>query len=695
MFLKLPSAAVCGALCVAGMTGQSHAETEQLVIISEPLNSLQASGAASTQVFTQSDLAALPYDRLDAALAAQSSFGLFRRTPSIAANPTIQGATLRGIGPNGAGRAAVLLDGAPLNDPFGNWVNWSALPLGTISQVILERGARPLGGGPGALSGLIALESGQHRAGQRLLLSGTTLEGFDAALTHAGQVGQADIVASANGGRREGYILLPDSQRGPADVPTASYNAALNLKIGLDIGGGWRTALQLRGFTEGRDNGLDGAVNSTDGFDGSVRLFRPATQDGKWGVDILAYGQVRQFENLFTAVDAARETTRPVLDQFSVPAYGTGLRSQLQRRWSAASETTVFLQLDRKSGETREAFRNFGAGFTRERRAGGQQMLYGAGVLHTQRLTRQIALEAGLRIDSAHLRNGSRVETDRSTGAVLREDTFDARAEAQPGGEIALVWTPAPAWHLSTRGYTGLRMPSLNEFFRPFRVGNDITEANPMLDNETLTGVDIAGRFEPVSGQFIDITLFYNWLEDAVGNISIPGSDGGVIAPCGFVPTGGSCRQRGNIDRIGIFGAELQLGLRLSKTIRVTAFYGYTDASVTRDDAAPQLAGNRLAQVPRHQGSVTALWQPAALPLRASMSLRGQSRQFEDDLNQRALQGFAAVDASAQWAVSDALTLRVDVINMIDTQIEAGRTATGLITRAQPFTASVGVQFDF
>lgn len=682
------------AICVLPYAGTAAAQSEELVVVSQPAISVQASGAASTQVFTRSALEALPYDRLDSALAAQSSFSLFRRTPSVSANPTIQGATLRGIGPNGAGRAAVLLDGAPLNDPFGNWVNWSALPLTTISQVVLERGSRPVSGGPGALSGLIALESGTAKQGQRLSLSGTTLEGFDASLTHAGQIGSADIIASASGGQRNGYILLPKDQRGPADVPTASYNSAASVKISAPISRDWRAAILLRGFTEGRDNGLEGATNSTDGFDGSVRLSKPSA-DGAWGADITVYGQVRRFDNLFTAVDAARQTTRPVLDQFSVPSYAIGFRSQAQRQWGEGAATTVFVQLDQKSGETREAFRNFGSGFTRERRAGGKQQLYGVGVLHSQPLTDRVAIEAGVRLDGTRLSDGSRIETDSATGDALRNDSFETRSDVRPGGELALTWTPVAAWRINTRGYTGHRLPSLNEFYRPFRVGNDITEANPDLESETLRGIDMGVRFEPISGQFLDVTLFHNWLNNAVGNISVPGAAGGFIAPCGFVPNGGSCRQRGNIDRITVFGAEVLGGVRLSKALRLILNYGYTDASVKRDDDAPGLAGNRLAQVPRHRGAITALWTPAAWPVNASMTARAQSAQFEDDLNQRNLSGFIALDASAQWSVRKNVQLRVDIVNLTNNEIEAGVSASGILTRGQPITASAGIDIQF
>jgi len=672
----------------------AHAQPENLVIVSQPLPGLLQAGQDSSDVITAETLAQLPYARLDTALGAQSSFSLFRRIPSLSANPTIQGATLRGIGPNGAGRAAVLLDGAPLNDPFGNWVNWSALPIQTVNQVILERGGRPLSGGPGALSGLIAIHTGVREEGHALFVSGNTLAGFDGGLSHAGTVGKAQVIANVSGGRRDGYILRPRDQRGAADVTTASHNAAVNLKIAVPISTDWDAALQLRGFAEARDNGLVGAVNSTDGFDGNIRLTKAARDTG-WSADVVLYGQVREFKNLFTSADAQRETTRPVLNQFSVPAYATGLRAHMGRQWNARSQTMLFFSLDHKSGETREAFRNLGAGFTRQRRAGGSQQLLGLGVLHRQTLTPTLLLETGLRVDATWLRDGQRIEIDTTTNTMLRTDNFDTQTDVLPGGEVSLIWQANPAWRVHGRGYTGYRMPSLNEYFRPFRVGNDITEANPELANETLLGVDIGIRFEPISGQFVGLTLFRNWINDAVGNISVAGTSGGFIAPCGFVPTGGSCRQRGNIAGIDAFGVELSAGLRLTKTLRIASFYSFTDTSIADAASAPQLLGKALPQVPRHQASISAFWQAASVPLTMSATLRGQTRQFDDDLNQRILKGFLTLDASAQWAVSDALQLRIDIVNLFDQQIEAGVSGDGLITRGQPVTATAGLSLRF
>src|SRR4051812_19742940 len=66
-------------------------------------------------------------ERLDQALAQTPGLSLFRRTSSLAANPTTQGVSLRGIAGSGASRALVTLDGVPQNDPFGGWVIWSGI----------------------------------------------------------------------------------------------------------------------------------------------------------------------------------------------------------------------------------------------------------------------------------------------------------------------------------------------------------------------------------------------------------------------------------------------------------------------------------------------------------------------------------------------------------------------------------------
>ena len=98
--------------------------------------------------------------RLDEALRSVPAVSLFRRTTSLAANPTTQGISLRAIAPSGAGRTLVTLDGVPLNDPFGGWVIWSQASPEALEGVDIIRGAGAGPYGAGALTGTIQLRAG-------------------------------------------------------------------------------------------------------------------------------------------------------------------------------------------------------------------------------------------------------------------------------------------------------------------------------------------------------------------------------------------------------------------------------------------------------------------------------------------------------------------------------------------------------
>ena len=111
--------------------------------------------AASMLVLSSSDLKTTAGIGLDDALRQVPGFTLFRRTPSRGANPTTQGATLRGLAGSGASRALVLEDGVPLNDPFGGWIYWGRVPRAAVERVEVVRGGGSDLYGSSALAGVV------------------------------------------------------------------------------------------------------------------------------------------------------------------------------------------------------------------------------------------------------------------------------------------------------------------------------------------------------------------------------------------------------------------------------------------------------------------------------------------------------------------------------------------------------------
>ena len=113
--------------------------------------------AVSVRDFDTEALRASPTATLDGALRSVPGFSLFRRSDSFSANPTAQGVSLRGLGPSGASRSLVLLDGVPLNDPFGGWVAWTKVARENLARVEVVPGGGATAWGHAALGGVVQI----------------------------------------------------------------------------------------------------------------------------------------------------------------------------------------------------------------------------------------------------------------------------------------------------------------------------------------------------------------------------------------------------------------------------------------------------------------------------------------------------------------------------------------------------------
>ncbi|MFZ5610096.1 MAG: TonB-dependent receptor, partial [Pseudomonadota bacterium] len=448
-------------------------------------------------------------------------------------------------------------------------------------------------------------------------------------------------------------------------------------------------ALRLAGFAERRVNGLAAAPNETEGLEASLRLAREgAAAAPSWL--LVVYGQAREFSQVFAAVDEARASARPVLDQFDVPARAAGLRGDMRLPWGGGHATRLSIDARWAQGETNERFRDLGDGFTRLRRAGGAQLIAGLAVEESWTLARGLILTGGLRLDHWRNVNGIRQESDLATGALLVDEKSADQKGWRPSARLGAAMPLTPALTARLAAYSAFRVPTLNELHRPFRVRNDITEANPALRPEKLKGVEGGLDYAPLAGLEFTATLFANWLGDAVGNVTLA-TGPGVFPIAGFVPAGGSLRQRRNIDGVRVVGLELGGRAEFAGAWALEGSYVYNAARVTAALMAPDLVGTRLVQVPRHQGQMTLRWQPAG-PLSALLRARAAGRQFDDDLNTRVLKGYGALDAALRWQVDAGVTLFANGENLTDSLIEAARDGDGLVTRTTPRSLTLGLR---
>jgi outer membrane receptor protein involved in Fe transport len=665
----------------------------EILVTARNLKPSANEAAYNTTVLEREELAASAGARLDDVLRSVPGFGLFRRQSSRAAHPTTQGITLRGLGPSGAGRTLVLLDGIPQNDPFGGWVDWSRLPAASLERASITRGGGAGPWGNTALAGVVRLQTRTLEETSGELDASTGLhDTFDATVQGGFVTDKAVMHGLVHGHSTDGTFLIRKDQRGPVDRRAADDGGVI--EVGAQYALDDATSVRAVGrYSESElINGIAIAESRTRIADGALSLVRQSSDATSWEVN--AYVRDQAFRAVFPAVNATRAGASPSLDQFAVPATAVG--GNVVVRHQATDAVSIDAGADARfvEGETNENFQNLGAGFTRLRKAGGEQTLAGLFTEVNWQATPELLATIGGRVDGWRQSDGIRQESVIATGAVVRNDQFATRDGTVGTMRGALRYAPTRSVTLKASAYNGFRLPTLNELYRPFRVGNDITEANPFLGIEKIEGFDLGVGWAVNDAVNIDATYFYAVLKNAVTNVTVQTTPGLNAALGVTVPAGGVLRQRQNIDRIVADGVELSTTAQLAPDLKASASYLFTSPNVSESPQQRALEGLRLAQVPRHQATLQVQWA-ATDTLTLSSQVRGATKQFDDDQNVRSLKGYVVVDATAEYAVSPRAAVYVAVENLFDRTIESGKSADGLVSVATPQTARAGVKVRF
>ncbi len=613
--------------------------------------------------------------RLDDALRSAPGVSLFRRNDSAAANPTIQGLSVRASAPSGAGRALVTLDGQPLNDPFGGWVIWGALAPETIARADIVRGAGAGPYGAGALTGTVTLQEHQGQ-GARATIEAGDLGHFRIAGVGEAQSETLSLMLAAAVEENDGWIPVR-AGRGAADVALRSETQSAVARAQWSDGVHALSA-RLAGYSEERSAGLVGAESDVSGSSLSVTLARP---NGPFGWRLQGWAMRSDLANSSVATAPDRSFTTPANDQYTTPATGWGANAAA--RWTF-DNSGVELGADIRAadGETRELFRFIGSAFTRDRVAGGETFVAGV-YAEGWRQAGPWLFAGGARVDQWRASGATRVERDLATSLpVLNVSPADNDAVA-PTARFGLRRDLSETTFLRSAIYAGFRPPTLNELHRPFRVGNDVTEANAALEPERLAGFDLA--FGGDGDVTWSVGVFATRLEDAIVNVTL-GAGPGTFPPGVFVPAGGAFRRRQNAGRIDAAGVEAEANGDVG-AIAWRAALNYTDARM----GGGALDGLRPAQSPQWSATAGLSWDVTArTALSADVSY--ESARFEDDLNSRELSPATILDLRVDQQLTDAVTLFAALDNATDEAVETAETADGIESFAAPRAFRIGVR---
>jgi outer membrane receptor protein involved in Fe transport len=646
----------------------SAQETEAPVIVvtGEGLDETPATPAYDQQVIDREQLVSVPSGRIEDALASVAGFQQFRRSDSRSANASAQGATLRALGGNATSRALVLLDGVPMSDPFFGYIPFSAIAPERLSQIRVTRGGGSGPFGAGALAGTIEMESAgidqlDGFAGQALVndRGETELSGSAGA-----RLGSGFLVASGRWDRGKGFYTTPEADRVPLSARAAFDGWSAQIRGVAPVSD--EIELQVRGlaYRDERTLRFKGADSSIEGQDASLRL----VGRGEWEFDALAYLQARNFTNV--VVSSTRFV--PVLDQRNTPATGLGGKLELRPPVGDAHVLRVGMDFRRAEGELYEtAISAFSGNVTARRSAGGTNTDLGLFVEDDWTLGR-LVLTLGARLDRWTIRDGFYTERDAS-GELLSTDSFADRAGWDASFRGGVLYRPNDVVALRAAAYSGLRLPTLNELYRPFVVFPVVTQANAALENERLEGFEAGIELTPNPAVALSLTAFDIRVKNAVANVTIAEN----------------LRQRRNIDAIQSRGLEASLGATLG-AFSLDASAVWTDAEAKGSGFAAALDGNRPSQTPRFTGGATLSWTPADDWL-LSATVRHVGAQFEDDLESNVLPAVTTLDAFVQVPMTPSIALVLRGENLTDEAIVT-RNQSGSIDLGVPRTVWAGVK---
>ncbi len=672
---------VCGLLATCLIPCPSSAEepakefsvltTDEVVISATRTAEPIGQSASAITVLTREQIERSPYaggHQLDDLL--RSIPGVQPATLSSRYNhPTAQSVTLNGLGTR---RTLVLLDGVPLNDGFGGWINWGLIPNGIERVEIVPGGASNLYG-TWAMGGVIHIITTPPAEGTGFKVDSQagTLSTYQQALNARYGTDRFHFSIGYRWFHTNGIIPVPAYQQGPVDRTNDSRHELLNGRLA------WlpssRTTVDLSGslFREDRTFGTSLSLAARTIGNMALGLHSDQGQGGRWESKLFAQWQT--FRNQTSQI-----TPNPLLRlaEFrnliqTIPSNDFG--GSLQWTGSLWGPDRLVLGTDARTiiaQATDDLFSS--GGFTGQTLARGHQLgwgLFGEWILPaTERLT----VTPSLRADWWKNYN-ARSESPTATTA-FRDNTVQV---VNPKLSANYILTDNVRAGASI--YQGFRAPTINELYRGFGFSGFSFLPNDQLRPERLTGTEVK--------------LEGNILHDRTFSWRLSAHRDEVKDQILFLSQGPAAAQRQNVGRTLSTGGALDLSYRIAPLLSLSLGYAYVDSVITSFPGAQDREGKRIPNVSRNQLTV-GMTGGRSDGVVVTIMARYLSRQYTDDLNLQPVADFVVFDASLQHELRKGLRLILNGENLTDRHYIA--TQTGPVkTLGSPLLIIGGIRAEY
>jgi outer membrane receptor protein involved in Fe transport len=638
------------------------------------------------------DLQATPALTLDDTLRQVPGFSLFRRTSSRTANPTTLGVSLRGLGANGASRALVLEDGVPLNDPFGSWVYWDRVPDAAVSSVeVAQEGASSLYGSE-ALGGVVQfLTRPPEQGGLTVEASYGNQNTQDLSLAASGGIGKWEAAISGEAFHTDGYVLVPPEDQGSVDTAAFSQHGTGDVTLARKFGTDSEVFARGWYFNDTRNNGTIGQGNSIRLGEGALG----ANLDlGVFGnVQLRSYGEFETYKQSFFSV-ALNQNSQHLTDLQTVPAQGIG-GSALWTKNIGKRQTLVAGYDDHMElGHSNEQIFSATTGNnTKDTATGGHQRTMGVFGEDIIQLTPGWTLQVSGRFDDwrnydAFLFTDPFIPAGAPTTVNYTSRSYTAFS---PRVSVVNAINSHVSWSASM--YRAFRAPTLNELYRSFRQANNLTDANPNLTAERLTGGEAGVAVKELGGRLqFRGTVFINEIIDPISSVNCQVMP--VPAICPAPTANANTFVRENLGRTFAPGFELDWLAQITDRFELSGGYQFVDATIIGAPSQPQLVNTWVQQVPHNEFTFQARYTNPSL---ISLTAEGRFVGKQLDTNQVYMGNFFVLDGMVSRNLGHGVNVYSAVENLFNEEYVSTAATAGLSPpqRGLPIAGRVGVRFDF
>ena len=601
-------------------------------------------------------------------------FQLLRRSGSQTANPTSQGVSLRGLGASGASRALVLVDGVPINDPFGGWIYWARVPQSSLSEVQLVPGGVSALYGNDALGGVVNLET------KTAVETDAEVEGsygnenspFGSGWG-AMRFGNWSISGSGEGFRTDGYTAVPQDMRGSVDTPVSVQYGSGNARIERLFGDRGRAFLEGTLYGEDRQNGTPLQINDT-----TIRQLAFGTDYNTQSAGLFTlrlYGGTQNYQQTFSSIAPGRDS-ESLTNLQHVPVQQMGMIGQWSKQ--LASNFTMLAGLDGTYVQGVSLERTFFAGNPTARLSnGGTQEALGAFLEGIWQITPKWSITLAGREDLWSNYDASSIRIP--VHGKPTDINYPDRGQNAFNPRVSLSYRVNDRVVLYASGYRSFRAPTLNELYRAFRVGNVQTLANAYLRAERFSGGEAGLRTSMLNNRVsIHGSMFGGVVTDPVTNVTI------ATTPTLIT------RMRQNLGRTQSIGVEAGTDIRFTNRITLAAGYQFMDTTVASSPSNPALVGNNIPLVPQNIFTFQGTW---AAPKQFTVAIQGraESNEFDDDQNLLPLGSMFVLSATVTKSLPKGFDVFFQGENLTNTDYNIGRTP--VVTLGQPILARVGFRW--